>query len=142
MAPFLCCSLETTSTLLIDCTPIQNVSGVKNNKNFKSKINGQPARTYCIDRELCSVLCRRLDRRGVWGKRDTCVCMAEPLAVHLELSPPCSSALPQNKAKSFLNKKTIGMHPPPPGFHRFWYLNTVLSPCAPISLTHTHTEAP
>ena len=38
MAPSLRCSLETTSTLLIDCTPIQNVSGVKNNKNFKSKI--------------------------------------------------------------------------------------------------------
>ena len=38
MAQSLCYSLETTSTLLIDCTPIQNVSGLKNNKNFKSKI--------------------------------------------------------------------------------------------------------
>ena len=38
MAQSLCYSLETTSTLLIDCTSIQNVSGLKNNKNFKSKI--------------------------------------------------------------------------------------------------------
>ena len=31
------------------------------------------------------------------------------------------------------------MHHPPTSFHHFRYLNTVLSPCAPISL-HTHTE--
>ena len=29
--------------------------------------------------EFCSVLCARLDVRGVWGRMDTCVCMAEPL---------------------------------------------------------------
>ena len=29
--------------------------------------------------ELCSVLCVRLDGRGVWGRMDTCICMAESL---------------------------------------------------------------
>ena len=27
--------------------------------------------------ELCSMLCSSLDRRRVWGRMDTCVCMAE-----------------------------------------------------------------
>ena len=27
--------------------------------------------------ELCSMLCGSLDRRGVWGRTDTCICMAE-----------------------------------------------------------------
>ena len=30
-------------------------------------------------RELCSVLRGSLDGRGVWGKMDTCICMAESL---------------------------------------------------------------
>ena len=30
-------------------------------------------------RELCSMLCSHLDGRGVWGRMDTCVCMAESL---------------------------------------------------------------
>ena len=29
--------------------------------------------------ELCSMLCGNLDGRGVWGKMDTCICMAESL---------------------------------------------------------------
>ena len=29
--------------------------------------------------EFCSVLCARLDGRGVWRRMDTCVCMAESL---------------------------------------------------------------
>ena len=29
--------------------------------------------------ELCSVLCVSLDGRGVWGRMDTCICMAESL---------------------------------------------------------------
>jgi len=29
--------------------------------------------------ELCSVLCSSLDGRGVWGRMDTCMCMAESL---------------------------------------------------------------
>ena len=27
--------------------------------------------------ELCSMLCGSLDGRGVWGRIDTCICMAE-----------------------------------------------------------------
>ena len=30
-------------------------------------------------RELCSVLRSHLDGRGVWGRMDTCICMAESL---------------------------------------------------------------
>ena len=29
--------------------------------------------------ELCSMLCGRLDGRRVWGRMDTCTCMAESL---------------------------------------------------------------
>ena len=29
--------------------------------------------------ELCSVLCASLDGSGVWGRMDTCVCLAESL---------------------------------------------------------------
>ena len=27
--------------------------------------------------ELCSMLCGSLDGKGVWGRMDTCICMAE-----------------------------------------------------------------
>ena len=30
-------------------------------------------------RELCSMLCGSLDERGLWGRMDTCICMAESL---------------------------------------------------------------
>ena len=30
-------------------------------------------------RELCSKLCGSLDGRGVWGRMDICICMAESL---------------------------------------------------------------
>ena len=30
-------------------------------------------------RELCSMLCDSLDGRGIWGRLDTCICMAESL---------------------------------------------------------------
>ena len=30
-------------------------------------------------RELCSMLCGSLDGRGVWGRMDTCMCMAQSL---------------------------------------------------------------
>ena len=29
--------------------------------------------------ELCSMLCGSLDGSGVWGRMDTCVCMAQSL---------------------------------------------------------------
>ena len=28
--------------------------------------------------EFCSMLCGSLDGKGVWGRMDTCKCMAEP----------------------------------------------------------------
>ena len=31
-------------------------------------------------RELSSMLCGSLDGRGVWGRMDTCICMAELLS--------------------------------------------------------------
>ena len=30
-------------------------------------------------RELCSMLCGSLDGRGVWGRMDTCICIAQSL---------------------------------------------------------------
>ena len=35
-------------------------------------------------RELCSMLCGGLDGRGLWGRMDTCVCMAESFCCSLE----------------------------------------------------------
>ena len=35
-------------------------------------------------RELCSTLCGSLDGRGVWGRMDTCIAMAEFLPSSLE----------------------------------------------------------
>ena len=32
-----------------------------------------------VHRDLCSVLYGSLDGRGVWGRMDTCICMAESL---------------------------------------------------------------
>ena len=29
--------------------------------------------------ELCSMSCGSLERRGIWGRMDTCICMAESL---------------------------------------------------------------
>ena len=40
-------------------------------------------------RELWSMLCCSLDGRGVWGRMDTCICMAESLPVHLKISQHC-----------------------------------------------------
>ena len=41
-------------------------------KNLKLQISD-------VSRELCSVLCGRVDGRGLWGRMDTCICMAESL---------------------------------------------------------------
>ena len=34
--------------------------------------------------EFCSMLCASLNARGVWGRMDTCICMAEFLHCSLE----------------------------------------------------------
>ena len=39
--------------------------------------------------ELCSVLCGSLDGRGVWGRMDTCICMAESLCCRPEIIAIC-----------------------------------------------------
>ena len=45
------------------CNEVQ-MFAVKNRKNV-------------LCRELCLVLCGSLDGKGVWGKMDKCICMAE-----------------------------------------------------------------
>ena len=41
-------------------------------KNLKLQISD-------VSRELCSLSCGSLDVRGLWGRMDTCICMAESL---------------------------------------------------------------
>ena len=48
-------------------------------------------------RGLCPMWCGSLDGRGVWGRVDTCICMAD--AVHQRLSQHRSLAIPQYKIK-------------------------------------------
>ena len=57
-------------------------------------------------RELCSMSCGSLDGRGIWGRMDTWICLAESLAVHLKLLQHCSVAILQYKNKK-LKKKEI-----------------------------------
>ena len=33
--------------------------------------------------ELCSVVCSSLDRRGVWGRMDTCICICIRMYVYV-----------------------------------------------------------
>ena len=51
-----------------------NYTSIKLSKNKKKKKN----KMMCL-MELCSMLCGRLDGRRVWGRMDTCTCMAESL---------------------------------------------------------------
>ena len=48
--------------------------------------------------ELCSMLCGSLDGRGVWGRMDTCLYMAESL--HCSLETIVNQLYPQYKVKS------------------------------------------
>ena len=43
--------------------------------------------------QLCSVLHGSLDRREVWGRTDTCICMAESFCYASETSQHCQSAV-------------------------------------------------
>ena len=61
-------------------------------------------------RGLCSVLRGSLDGgAGVWGRMDTCVCVAGSLAVHLKLSQRCFLIiyLPIQNEEFFKKEKTI-----------------------------------
>ena len=53
---------------------------------FKMDNKQEPA---VLHREICSILCGGLDRRGVWGRMDTCICVAESLCCSLKLSQCC-----------------------------------------------------
>ena len=58
--------------------------GLENELNVASThcciLNGLPTRPYCIEHgELCLMLWCSLDRTGIWGRMDTCICMAECL---------------------------------------------------------------
>ena len=44
-------------------------------------------------RQLCSGLCGSLDRRGVWGRMDTSICMAESLWKHPNMVNQCSDQI-------------------------------------------------
>ena len=58
--------------------------------------------------ELCSMLCGSPDGRGVWGRMDTCICMAE-FTIHLKLSQRCLlvsyTSLQNKKFKNAKKKK-------------------------------------
>ena len=53
-------------------------------------------------RDLCSVLCGSLDGRGVRGRTDACMCLAESLCCPPETITTLLMAILQNKIKSFL----------------------------------------
>ena len=53
-------------------------------------------------RELCSVLCGSLDGRGVWGRMDTCVYIAESLHCSPEITQHCQLDMLRYKIKRFL----------------------------------------
>jgi len=48
-------------------------------------------------RELCSVLCTSLDGKGVFGRMDACVCIAESLSCSPDIILSISSTQIQNK---------------------------------------------
>ena len=53
---------------------------------------------------LCSMLCGSLDGRGVWGKMDTCICMAESLFCPPEtITTWLISYTPIQNKKNFFN---------------------------------------
>ena len=54
--------------------------------------------------ELCSMLCGSLDRRGVWGRTDTFIPMAESLLCSLETITLLISYTPIQNKKFLKNK--------------------------------------
>ena len=59
--------------------------------------------------ELCSMLCGSQDGRGVWGRRDTYICMAESLPCsHATVTTLLISSTPiQNNMLPKKNKKLV-----------------------------------
>ena len=54
--------------------------------------------------ELCSVLCGRLDERGVWERMDPCICMPESLCCSPETVTTLNQLYPNTKQKVFFFK--------------------------------------
>ena len=52
------------------------------------------------------MLCASLDGKEVWGRMDTCICMAESLCCSSEtITTLLVSAIPQNEMKSLNSEK-------------------------------------
>ena len=60
--------------------------------------------------ELSSVIYSSLDGMGVWGRMDTCVCMAESLHCSPETPTTLLIGLSQNKIKYLKLKKIYVLH--------------------------------
>ena len=54
--------------------------------------------------ELCSVLCGRLDGRGVWGRMDTYTCMSESFCCPPETTTTLFIGVLQYKIHSLITK--------------------------------------
>ena len=52
-----------------------------------------------------SMLCSSLDRRGVWGRMDTCICMAESLCPSPETITTLLIGYTPTQNKKFMKKK-------------------------------------
>ena len=63
--------------------------------------------------ELCSVLCGSLDDRGVWGRMDTCICMAESFRCSPETVTTLLISSTPIQNKEFKNKRVsaVFLHP-------------------------------
>ena len=62
---------------------------------------------YSKHMEFCSMLCGRLDGRGVWGRTDTCICMAESLHGSPETIKILLTSYTPIQNKKFLKKKLM-----------------------------------
>ena len=60
--------------------------------------------------ELCSMLCGSLDERGVWGKVDTCIYMAESFHSSSEIITTLLMGYTQNKINFFFFFKEWWQH--------------------------------
>ena len=78
--------------------------GLVHNTIFKMDNQQGPTLQHA---ELFSMLCASLDRRGVWGRMDTYVCMAESLCCSPETTTTLltGQAIPQHKIKSLQFEK-------------------------------------
>ena len=58
-------------------------------------------RTHCAARETLLLLCGGLEGRRVWGRADTCICMAESLRCSPETVPTLSTGYPPVQNEKF-----------------------------------------